>query len=62
MLLSQDEFPSRIEERKVILKMAIKCQTWVSHRQVLVLNQGHIHETVLFVPENAGFYKRLYCF
>lgn len=29
ILLSQKEFPFWIEERRVILKMAIMCQTWV---------------------------------
>lgn len=62
MLLSQDEFPSRTEQRKVILKRAIKCQTWVFHRQVLVLNQGHVHETVPFVPEKCWILQKIVLF
>lgn len=58
ILLSQDEFPSQTEERNVILKMAIKCQAWVFHRQVLVLNPGHMHETVPFVPEKCLIFTK----
>lgn len=60
MLLSQDEFPSRT--RKVILEMTIMCQTWVFHRQVLVLNQGHVHETVPFGPEKCWISQKIVLF
>ncbi len=62
MLLSQDECPSRTEERKVILEMTIMCQTWVFHRQVLVLNQGHVHETVPFGPEKCWISQKIVLF
>ncbi len=51
MLLSQDEFPSRTEQRKVILQMTI---TWVFHWQV--------HGTVPFGPEKCWISQKIVLF
>lgn len=58
ILLSQKEFPFWIEERRVILKMAIKCQTWVFYWEVLVLSLSHMQETVSFVPDKFRIFKK----